>query len=70
MFARTSSEPVALATQLPQRAAEPLHLLLVETPNLTPRGRAWLESHQAQQSGNFDGLELQRLIRFEKLSLG
>lgn len=41
--------------------------MLVETPSLTQRGRVWLER---EQLGAFDGLELQRLIRLEKLSLG
>jgi len=66
MFASTPSVPVAPATQL-EAENEPVHLLLVETPSLTPRGRVWLERAQL---GAFDGLELQRLIRFEKLSLG
>jgi hypothetical protein len=44
-----------------------VHLLLVKTPSLTARGRRWLERAQL---GAFDGVELQRLIRFEKLSLG
>jgi len=66
MFANTpSAPPVAPDTQSAE--SEPLHLLLVETPSLTQRGRAWLERAQL---GAFDGLELQRLIRFEKLSLG
>jgi hypothetical protein len=66
MFARISSAPVEPATQPPART-EPVHLMLVKTPSLTQRGRAWLERTQA---GAFDGLELERLIRFEKLSLG
>jgi len=66
MFARISSAPLAPATPPPVRT-EPLHLMLVKTPSLTQRGRAWLERTQA---GAFDGLQLQRLIRFEKLSLG
>jgi hypothetical protein len=66
MFASTSSAPVALTTHLPVRN-EPLHLLLVQTPSLTERGRAWLER---TQMGAFDGRELQRFIRLEKLSLG
>jgi len=64
MFARISSAPVAPESPAP---SEPVHLMLVKTPSLTQRGRAWLERTQA---GVFDGLELQRLIRFEKLSLG
>jgi len=67
MFARTSNAPLALPPNPPARS-EPLHLLLVQTPSLTQRGRAWLE--QRAQFGAFDALELQRLIRFEKLSLG
>jgi len=66
MFARTPSAPVAPATQAAAQS-EPLHLLLVKTPSLTARGRIWLERAQL---GAFDGVELQRLIRFEKLSLG
>ena len=41
--------------------------MLVRTPRLNPRGLAWL---QRSQQGEFDGLQLQRLIRMEKLSLG
>jgi hypothetical protein len=68
MFASTSSAPVAFATHVPLRKEnEPLHLMLVQTPSLTERGRAWLER---AQMGAFDGLELQRFIRLEKLSLG
>ena len=66
MDARIPSAPVAPAVQRPEHF-EPLHLLLVKTPSLTPRGRRWLERARA---GVFDGRELQRLIRLEKLSLG
>jgi len=66
MFARTSSAPVAPVSNTPARF-EAVHLMLVRTPKLTPRGHRWLER---AQSGGFDGLALQRLIRFEKLSLG
>lgn len=66
MFANTPSAP-PVAPDTHSSGSEPLHLLLVETPSLTQRGRAWLERAQL---GAFDGLELQRLIRFEKLSLG
>jgi hypothetical protein len=66
MFASTPSTPVAPTTQSAAHS-EPVHLLLVETPSLTPRGHLWLERAQL---GAFDGLELQRLIRLEKLSLG
>jgi hypothetical protein len=66
MFASTPSAPVAPATQS-SAPSEPVHLMLVSTPSLTPRGRVWLERAQLEA---FDGLELQRLIRFEKLSLG
>ena len=66
MFARISSAPVAPAPQSLARS-EPVRLMLVKTPSLTQRGRTWLERTQA---GAFDGLQLQRLIRFEKLSLG
>ncbi len=41
--------------------------MFVKTPSLTPRGRRWSERAQA---GSFDGLELEQLIRLEKLSLG
>lgn len=66
MFARTLDAPVASPSN-PAGRSEPLHLMLVETPSLTQRGRIWLERAQV---GAFDALELQRLIRFEKLSLG
>ncbi len=66
MFAPNSSGPAVPARDSSDRA-EPVHLLLVKTPSLTQRGRNWLERSQA---GAFDALELQRLIRFEKLSLG
>ncbi|HYP99725.1 MAG TPA: hypothetical protein VER96_13715 [Polyangiaceae bacterium] len=66
MFATTPSAPVAPNAQ-PAAQSEPVHLLLVSTPSLTPRGRVWLERAQLAA---FDGLELQRLIRLEKLSLG
>ena len=66
MTARTSSAPAAPSMQPPARS-ESLHLLFVEPPSLTERGRAWLERTQV---GAFNAVELQRLIRFEKLSLG
>lgn len=66
MFASPPSASVAPITQ-PAEQSEPVHLLLVKTPSLTPRGRLWLERAQL---GAFDGRELQRLIRLEKLSLG
>lgn len=66
MFAKPPSVKIEPATPAAQ-SSEPLHLMLVKTPSLTQRGRAWLERAQL---GAFDGLELQRLIRFEKLSLG
>jgi hypothetical protein len=66
MFASSPTAPVALPTRESVRS-EPLHLLLVQTPALNQRGRAWLERAQA---GGFDARELQRLIRLEKLSLG
>jgi len=65
MVERISSAPVAPADQ-PTRSIDTIHLMLVKTPDLTARGRAWLERAQVA----FDALELQRLIRFEKLSLG
>jgi len=66
MFADIASAPVAPAIQqLP--SSEAVHLMLVRTPKLTPRGRAWLERTQLAA---FDGVELARLIRLEKLSLG
>jgi hypothetical protein len=66
MFERISSASAAPTVQ-PPRNVETVHLMLVKTPDLTPRGRIWLERAQV---GAFDGLELQRLIRLEKLSLG
>lgn len=66
MFAANSSIPGTPAGQR-VRGTDTVHLMWVETPSLTQRGRAWLE--RANLSA-FDGIELQRLIRFEKLSLG
>jgi hypothetical protein len=66
MVQRTSSEPAAPAPH-PQPSGETVHLMFVKTPDLTPRGRIWLERAQL---GAFEGIELQRLIRLEKLSLG
>jgi len=66
MFASTPNAAVTPASRPPVQS-EPVHLLLVRTPSLTPRGRRWLERAQL---GAFDGRELQRLIRLEKLSLG
>jgi hypothetical protein len=66
MIERISSAPVAPVVHSPP-STEGIHLMLVETPNLTPRGLLWLERAQV---GAFDGVELQRLIRLEKLSLG
>jgi hypothetical protein len=70
MFARISNEPVASDPQPPPVNVETVHLMLVKTPSLTPRGQAWLERAQAPQSSAFNPVELERLIRFEKLSLG
>ena len=66
MFASISSAPVAPAVEHPV-SGQTIHLMLVKTPSLTPRGRVWLERARL---GAFDGVELARLIRFEKLSLG
>jgi hypothetical protein len=66
MFERSSGAAASPPAE-PPASIETIHLLLVETPDLTPRGREWLERAQV---GAFDGLELQRLIRLEKLSLG
>lgn len=66
MFVRTSDAPGA-PTAEPSTSVESVHLLLVEPLDLPPRGRAWLERAHC---GAFDGRELQRLIRLEKLSLG
>ena len=66
MFVPNSSSPAAPPVE-PFPRADTVHLLLVETPSLTPRGQVWLEH---AKSGAFDGIELQRLLRFEKLSLG
>lgn len=69
MFARTSNGPVTPGPQPPVNI-ETVHLMLVKTPSLTPRGQAWIERAQAPQSDAFNPVELERLIRFEKLSLG
>ena len=66
MIATKSSAPDTPAGQrLPSGST--VHLMWVKTPSLTQRGRAWLERANLTA---FDGVELQRLIRFEKLSLG
>ncbi len=68
MFARNACAPVAppapslVSTWQPKAT----HLMLVRTPRLNARGQAWLE----RSRGEFDALQLQRLIRMEKLSLG
>ena len=62
---RTSDAPSAPTVQ-PSISVEYVHLMLVKTPDLTQRGRAWLE----RAHSTFDARELQRLIRLEKLSLG
>ncbi len=68
MFAQTLCAPVALQTPAPSvQDTKCVHLMLVRTPKITPRGLAWL---QRSQQGEFDGVQLQRLIRMEKLSLG
>ena len=65
MFAQDTRAP---ATQnMPQADQKRVHLMLVRTPKLTPRGLAWLERSRA---GEFNGRTLQRLIQMEKLSLG
>jgi hypothetical protein len=66
MFPDISSRSPAATPYVPV-SIEPVHLMFVETPRLTPRGWAWLARSQI---GDFDGIELERLIRFEKLSLG
>ncbi len=68
MFAQTFCAPVAPSLPAsPNQDSKRVHLMLVRTPKLTPRGVAWLErSEQAE----FDGVQLQHLIRMEKLSLG
>jgi hypothetical protein len=69
MFAQNACAPVAPHQSSSPTVSEPkvVHLMLVRTPRLTPRGLAWV---QRSQQGEFDGLQLQRLIRMEKLSLG
>ena len=42
------------------------HLMLVGTPRLSTRGRAWLQ----RASSEFDGPGLQRMLTLERLSLG
>ncbi|HYQ28671.1 MAG TPA: hypothetical protein VER04_15675 [Polyangiaceae bacterium] len=66
MFASISSAPVAPAVEHPV-SGQTIHLMLVKTPSLTPRGRVWLERARLEA---FDGVELQHLIRLEKLGLG
>ncbi len=65
MFARDNRAPAA--PNQPQVDPKRIHLMLVRTPKLTPRGFAWLERAHA---GEFNGQQLQQLIRMEKLSLG
>ncbi len=76
MFAHNACAPVASlpsttsttsVTSAPPSEQKVVHLMLVRTPRLNPRGLAWL---QRSHHGEFDGLQLQRLIRMEKLSLG
>ena len=67
MFAPNASAPVAPQSVVPRdRDTRAVHLLLVRTPRLNPRGLAWLQ----RSKGEFDGVQLQRCIRMEKLSLG
>ncbi|MET0793153.1 MAG: hypothetical protein ABW061_16655 [Polyangiaceae bacterium] len=66
MFAQNACAPAAPRSSAPPGDSK-VHLLLVRTPRLNPRGLAWL---QRAQQAEFDGLQLQRLIRMEKLSLG
>jgi len=66
MFVRIDNAPAAPAVQDSPKG-DAVHLMLVETPSLTARGRRWAERAQV---GAFNGVELERLIRFEKLSLG
>jgi hypothetical protein len=67
MFVQNACAPVAPLPSVPPSEQRVVHLMLVRTPRLTPRGLAWL---QRSHNGEFDGLQLQRLIRMEKLSLG
>jgi hypothetical protein len=67
MFAKNACAPVAPSPSSLPYEPKVVHLMLVRTPRLNPRGLAWL---QRSQQGEFDGLQLQRLIRMEKLSLG
>ena len=43
------------------------HLMLVERPQATPRGLAWARRKDAPV---FDGLELESMLRLERLNLG
>jgi len=56
--------PVARAENAPARRT---HLMLVGTPRFSARGLAWL---RRSSSLEFDGIELQRMITLERLSLG
>jgi len=56
--------PVARAESAPARRT---HLMLVGTPRFSPRGLAWL---RRSSGAEFDGVELQRMITLERLSLG
>lgn len=56
--------PIARAESAPARRT---HLMLVGTPRLSLRGLTWL---RRSTSADFDGIELQRMITLERLSLG
>jgi hypothetical protein len=67
MFAQNACAPAAPLSSTSSCEPKVVHLMLVRTPRLNPRGLAWVKR---SQQGEFDGLQLQRLIRMEKLSLG
>ncbi len=54
--------PVALVAT-PRRT----HLMLVGKPRLSERGASWL---RRSADAEFDGVELQRMLTLERLSLG
>ncbi len=56
--------PVALVTSVAPRRT---HLMLVGKPRLSERGRNWLGRLPGVE---FDGVELQRMLTLERLSLG
>ncbi|HEY4105053.1 MAG TPA: hypothetical protein VGM44_14240 [Polyangiaceae bacterium] len=60
--------PRPLPTALADNAAvRRTHLMLVGTPRLPVRGLAWIEHRGGLE---FDGIELQRMLTLERLSVG